>query len=407
MQTNLKNYLTITAGYWAFTLTDGAIRMLVVLYFHLLGYSPFEVAMLFLFYEFFGIVTNLVGGWLGAKLGLNVTMHIGMAMQIVALLMLTVPDAYLSVAYVMLAQALSGIAKDLNKMSAKSGVKTLVTDTSASSSSKLFKWVAVLTGSKNALKGVGYFLGALLLQDAGFRMALAILAGGLLIVLIITWVLLPDNIGKAKSKVKFTQVFSNTPAINWLSAARFFLFGSRDVWFVVALPVYLYEVLNWNFTKVGSFMALWIIGYGIVQALTPKMLGSLKQHKHAPNGFTAQMLALLLALIPAGIALGLMQGVDPTVIIVAGLLIFGAVFAINSAVHSYLILDYADHDKVALNVGFYYMANAAGRLAGTVLSGLVYQGYGLIGCLWVSAGFVLMAGILSSALPKADTSKML
>ena len=192
MQTNLKNYLTITAGYWAFTLTDGAIRMLVVLYFHLLGYSPFEVAMLFLFYEFFGIVTNLVGGWLGAKLGLNVTMHIGMAMQIVALLMLTVPDAYLSVAYVMMAQALSGIAKDLNKMSAKSGVKTLVTDSSASSNSKLFKWVALLTGSKNALKGVGYFLGALLLQVAGFRMALAILAGGLLLVLIITWVLLPE-----------------------------------------------------------------------------------------------------------------------------------------------------------------------------------------------------------------------
>ena len=400
MQTNLKNYLTITAGYWAFTLTDGAIRMLVVLYFHLLGYSPFEVAMLFLFYEFFGIVTNLVGGWLGAKLGLNVTMHIGMAMQIVALLMLTVPDAYLSVAYVMLAQALSGIAKDLNKMSAKSGVKTLVTDSSASSNSKLFKWVALLTGSKNALKGVGYFLGALLLQVTGFRMALAILAGGLLLVLIITWILLPNDIGKAKSKIKFTQVFSNTPAINWLSAARFFLFGSRDVWFVVALPVYLYEVLNWSFTKVGSFMALWIIGYGIVQALTPKMLGSLKQHKHAPNGFTAQMLALLLALIPAGIALGLMQGSDPTVIIVIGLLIFGAVFAINSAVHSYLILDYAEHDKVALNVGFYYMANAAGRLTGTVLSGLVYQGYGLIGCLWVSAGFVLMAGILSTALPK-------
>ena len=405
MQTNLKNYLTITAGYWAFTLTDGAIRMLVVLYFHLLGYSPFEVAMLFLFYEFFGIVTNLVGGWLGAKLGLNVTMHIGMAMQIVALLMLTVPDAYLSVAYVMLAQALSGIAKDLNKMSAKSGVKTLVSDTDANSNSKLFKWVALLTGSKNALKGVGYFLGALLLQTGGFRIALAILAGGLLIVLIITWVLLPENIGKAKSKVKFTQVFSNTPAINWLSAARFFLFGSRDVWFVVALPVYLYEVLNWNFTKVGSFMALWIIGYGIVQALTPKMLGSLKQHKHAPNGFTAQMLALLLALIPAGIALGLMQGSNPTVIIVIGLLIFGAVFAINSAVHSYLILDYAEHDKVALNVGFYYMANAAGRLTGTVLSGLVYQGYGLIGCLWVSAGFVLMAGILSTALPKMASQK--
>ncbi|MGB5180198.1 MAG: MFS transporter, partial [Gammaproteobacteria bacterium] len=55
MDTATRNYLVVTVGYWAFTVTDGAIRMLVVLYFHLLGYSPFEVAMLFLFYEFFGI----------------------------------------------------------------------------------------------------------------------------------------------------------------------------------------------------------------------------------------------------------------------------------------------------------------------------------------------------------------
>ena len=405
MQTNTKNYLTITAGYWAFTLTDGAIRMLVVLYFHLLGYSPLEVAMLFLFYEFFGIVTNLVGGWLGAKLGLNVTMHIGMAMQVIALLMLTVPDSLLSVAYVMLAQALSGIAKDLNKMSAKAGVKTVLGNTqndasqSSKQDSKLFKWVAILTGSKNALKGVGYFLGAYLLDLAGFRISLVILAGGLFLVLITTLFLLPKDIGKAKSKsgskLKFTQVFSNTPAINWLSAARFFLFGSRDVWFVVALPVFLVEVLNWNFTEVGTFMALWIIGYGIIQAFTPKIL---KQHH--PTGITAKILAFILALIPAGIALALVQGTNPQIVVISGLLIFGIVFAINSAVHSYLILAYADHDKVAMNVGFYYMANAAGRLAGTVLSGLVYQGYGLMGCLWISCGFLIMAGVLSFGLPK-------
>ncbi|MEW8208535.1 MAG: MFS transporter, partial [Candidatus Thiodiazotropha taylori] len=241
MDQGVRNYLVVTGGYWAFTITDGAIRMLVVLYFHLLGYSPFEVAMLFLFYEFFGVVTNLVGGWLGARIGLNLTMHIGMALQVVALMALTVPDAWLSVVYVMIAQALSGIAKDLNKMSAKASVKTMVRD---GGESKLFKWVALLTGSKNALKGAGYFIGAALLEWIGFRGALALLAGMLLLVLITTSMMLPAGLGKMKSKPKFSQVFSKVAAINWLSAARFFLFGSRDVWFVVGLPVFLYEVLE-------------------------------------------------------------------------------------------------------------------------------------------------------------------
>ena len=397
MNIDLKNYLVVTAGYWAFTLTDGAIRMLVVLYFHLLGYSPFEVAMLFLFYEFFGIITNLVGGWMAARLGLNVTMHLGMAMQVVALLMLTVPDPWLSAIYVMTAQALSGIAKDLNKMSAKASVKTLVTKDEEST---LFKWVAILTGSKNALKGVGFFLGAILLQTVGFRMALATLAGGLFIVLIATWILLPNEIGKVKSKPKFKQVFSNIPAINYLSAARFFLFGSRDVWFVVALPVFFYEVLNWDFTKIGSFMAIWIIGYGIVQANAPMILKG-----HHPTGRTALWLAVILATIPAGIALAMNSSLnngnidDLKWLIVIGLMVFGVVFAINSAVHSFLILAYSDNDKVAMNVGFYYMANAGGRLTGTVLSGLIYQFYGLTVCLWVSAGFALTAALFSLRLP--------
>ncbi|HOP17763.1 MAG: organoarsenical effux MFS transporter ArsJ [Gammaproteobacteria bacterium] len=401
MEKGVRNYLVVTGGYWAFTVTDGAIRMLVVLYFHLLGYSPFEVAMLFLFYEIFGIVTNLVGGWLGARIGLNLTMHIGMAMQVVALLMLTVPDAWLSVAYVMAAQALSGIAKDLNKMSAKASVKTLA---GSGGESNLFKWVAVLTGSKNALKGAGFFVGAALLEWIGFRGALAILAGVLFAVLILTAILLPSGVGKMKSKPKFTQVFSNRPEINWLAAARFFLFGSRDAWFVVGLPVFLYSVLGWDFTAVGAFLAIWVIGYGIVQASAPRLVRR-SHHGQGPGGGTARLWAFVLALFPAGIALALQQGWDATVVLIVGLVLFGIVFAINSAVHSYLILAYSDFDKVSMNVGFYYMANAGGRLAGTVLSGWAYQTQGLEGCLWWSAGFVLAAALLSFKLPEVSTGQ--
>ncbi len=283
-------------------------------------------------------------------------------------------------------------------MSAKASVKTLVSSNQEVSSNKenagstLFKWVAILTGSKNALKGVGFFLGVLLLEQIGFRPALEVLAGGLFLVLVITWLLLSNEIGKAKPK--FTQVFSNIPAINWLSAARFFLFGSRDVWFVVALPVFFYEVLHWDFMKIGGFMALWVIGYGIIQASAPAILKG-----HHPTGRTAFWLAFALSSIPAGIALATKSEWNITWVVVIGLMIFGVIFAINSAVHSYLILAYSDNDKVSMNVGFYYMANAGGRLTGTVLSGLVYQTAGLVGCLWVSSIFIVLATILSYKLP--------
>ena len=397
MEQGLRNYLVVTGGYWAFTITDGAIRMLVVLYFHLLGYSPFEVAMLFLFYEFFGVVTNLVGGWLGSRIGLNLTMHIGMGLQVFSLAMLMVPESWLSVIYVMAAQALSGIAKDLNKMSAKASVKTLLPK--HDSDSKLFKWIAILTGSKNALKGLGFFLGALLLQTLEFRGALAVLSGGLFIVLLITLSLLPAGLGKSKSKPKFTQVFSKTPAINWLSAARFFLFGSRDVWFVVALPVYLYSVFQWRFMEVGGLLAIWIIGYGMVQASAPRLIQR-SHHSTGPDGSTAKRWAVMLAFLPASIAIALYFDFYPKISLIVGLVIFGIVFAVNSAVHSYLIVAWSEHDKVSMNVGFYYMANAGGRLVGTVLSGLIYQNQGLIGCLIWSSLFVVMAGILSMRLPQ-------
>jgi predicted MFS family arabinose efflux permease len=393
--TNLRNYAVITGAYWAFTLTDGAIRMLVVLYFHQLSYSPLAIASLFLFYELFGIITNLFGGWLASWIGLNKTLLLGMALQIVALAMLTVPTEYLTVIYVMAAQALSGIAKDLNKMSAKASIKQLTLN-DPNASKRLFKWVAALTGSKNTLKGTGYFLGGLLLSLYGFSQALIILASGLLIALLMTQYLLPKASKKTHFKPKFSQLFSNTPAINWLSIARFFLFGARDIWFVVALPIYLSQQLGWPTQQIGVFFALWIIGYGIIQACTPALI---KQITHrAPDGRTAHKLASVLLFVPLLIAIGLTQTQHPENILIAGLALFALFFALNSAVHSFLIVDWSQHDKVAMNVGFYYMANAGGRLTGTLLSGLIYQYYGLVGCLITSSIFITAAAILSTKL---------
>ena len=394
VNTKLRSYLVVTGGYWAFTLTDGAIRMLVVLYFHSLGFSPLEVAGLFVFYEFFGIVTNLVGGWLGARVGLERTMWVGMALQVFALASLAAPEVWLTVPYVMAAQALSGIAKDLNKMSAKASVKHFSTDSSES----LFRWVAVLTGSKNTLKGVGFFLGALLLDVFGYRSALLILAVGLGIVLIVTMMMLPPSIGKMKSKPKFSEMFSLLPAINTLSAARFFLFGARDIWFVIALPVYLSSVSGWSHSAIGSFMAIWVIAYGVVQASAPKLLR--KQKSGGPDARSAFRWVAALSVIPAGIAIALGPGQSSTTIIVAGLMVFGFVFAINSAVHSFLILKLSDTEKVSLNVGFYYMSNAGGRLVGTVLSGLIGQFYSLEGCLWVSSLFLVFASLITYRLSR-------
>ncbi|MFZ2289845.1 MAG: organoarsenical effux MFS transporter ArsJ, partial [Halopseudomonas yangmingensis] len=275
----VRQYLLVTGNYWAFTLTDGALRMLVVLHFHGLGYSPLQIAALFLFYEIFGVVTNLLGGWLGARLGLNRTMNIGLALQVAALLMLTVPAALLTVPWVMAAQALSGIAKDLNKMSAKSAIKLLVPDTQQGT---LYQWVAVLTGSKNALKGVGFFLGGLLLALLGFAGAVLAMAALLALIWVASLLLLKKDLGKASRKPKFRDLLSKSRAVNILSGARLFLFGARDVWFVVALPVFLASSLGWDFWQVGGFLALWVIGYGILQSLAPWVTG--KRSGRVPDG---------------------------------------------------------------------------------------------------------------------------
>ncbi len=389
-------YGFVTFGYWGFTLTDGAIRMLVLLYFYQLGFTPFQLAMLFVLYELMGIFTNALGGWLASRLGLNVTMYLGMLIQIAALLLLSVPDSWLTVLYVMLLQALSGVAKDLNKMSAKASLKNLVPEPSATGekSSRLFLWVSALTGSKNALKGVGFFLGSLLLAWLGFRGALWALAAGLAVVFLITLFLLPKDLGKAKVKPAFSQIFAQSPAINWLSAARFFLFGARDIWFVVALPIFLYGVLQWTFVQVGTFMAAWVIGYGFIQAATPWFF------KGKATAISARVQALWLLVIPLLMAWLLLANLLPAAwVVIGGLALFGFSFAINSALHSYLILHYADGDKVALNVGFYYMANAAGRLVGTIISGLGYQALGFVGVLLLAAAFVALAWLLTFFLP--------
>ncbi|EMI19626.1 major facilitator superfamily protein [Rhodopirellula maiorica SM1] len=381
--------------------------MLVLLHFHGLGYSPVSLAFLFLLYEFCGIITNLFGGWIAARYGLRITLFAGLSLQIVALTMLSFvhPDwvAWISVAYVMSSQAISGIAKDLTKMSSKSAVKLLVDDQDeAKSQSRLYKWVAILTGSKNALKGVGFFLGGVLLQWLGFAASLWAMAAGLGVVLACSATLLKSDMGKAKSKVKFKELFSKNREINILSFARFFLFGARDVWFVVGLPIFLASQLGWSFTGVGGFLAAWVIGYGVVQASAPRFA-------NRAGGITggaraAQTWGFALVLVSLALAVAIQADFYPQISILLGLTLFGIVFAVNSSVHSYLILAYTDSDKVTLSVGFYYMANACGRLVGTLLSGTMFLLAGLPGCLWTSCAFVLVAAAMTLYLPTAKQS---
>lgn len=394
----VRHYVVVTAAYWAFTLTDGALRMLVLLHFHGLGYAPVELAFLFLFYELFGVVTNLLGGWIAARMGVRVTLLAGLGLQIGALGMLSALDPgwarAASVAFVMAAQALSGIAKDLTKMSSKSAIKTLLP---ADAHGPLFRWVAVLTGSKNALKGAGFFLGSALLTGLGFRPALWAMAAGLAVALAVVLAELPPGLGRARGKAAFRGVFSMHRDINVLAAARFFLFGARDIWFVVAVPVFLAVELGWGFTSVGAALALWVVGYGVIQSITPGLLAPLTGGV-APGARVAVALAAGLAVALALVPIGLALGGGRAAVVLGGLGAFGVVFAINSSVHSYLILAYSDGDKVALNVGFYYMANAGGRLVGTLVSGLVFQAAGLVGCLWTAVGFAAAAGAVSLAL---------
>jgi hypothetical protein len=407
-------YTAVTAAYWAFMITDGALRMLVLLHFHSLGFSPVQLAYLFILYEIAGMVTNLTAGWIAARYGLASTLYAGLTLQVVALVALTQLDTNwtiaLSVTFVMLIQGLSGVAKDLTKMSAKSAVKFLAPD----QNSGLFRWVAILTGSKNAIKGIGFFIGAALLGTLGYNAALLAMAAVLFIVLIVIVMRMPSGLPQGKTGAKFSDILSTSANINWLSAARFFLFGARDVWFVVGIPIYFYGVLSDGtphgnktaFFIIGAFMAAWIILYGMVQAAAPKIL------KSRDSGLAQQMRAvthwgLILAAVPIALTALTLTGTPQTpvfaMIMAAGLIGFGVIFAVNSSLHSYLILALSSAERVTLDVGFYYMANAGGRLLGTLLSGLTYQWGGLPLMLGAASLMVMIAAIAGTRLHATDT----
>jgi MFS family permease len=393
-----RNYAIVTAAYWGFTLTDGALRMLVLLHFFRLGYSPFTLAFLFLLYEAAGIAANLIGGWLATRFGIARMLAVGLATQICGFLMLSAvsPDwaAALSVAWVVAAQGICGVAKDLTKTASKSAIRL----TAGQASGRLFKWVAFFTGSKNAMKGVGFFLGGLLLEVLGFRGALWAMAAALLLVLAGVVLSLPPLMGKARASKSARELFAKNRGVNLLAAARVFLFGARDVWFVVGLPVFLYAS-GWTFTMVGGFLALWTIGYGVVQASAPALV------RRSADGLSsevpaARLWSLALALVPALLAGALLADVArPDLVVVAGLALFGVLFAVNSSVHSYLILAYAGSEKAAEDVGFYYAANATGRFGGILASGLLFGLGGLPACLLGSALMLAACWALTLLLP--------
>ncbi len=393
-----RNYAIVTTAYWGFTLTDGALRMLVLLHFYRLGYSPFTLAFLFLLYEAMGVLANLIGGWLATRFGIQRMLIVGLCTQITGFVLLSQlsPDwsVTMSVTWVVLSQGVCGVAKDLTKTASKSAIKL----TASTASGQLFKWVAWFTGSKNAMKGVGFFLGGLLLDRLGFQVALWTMASLLAVVLAGVVVFVPRLMGKSKASKSAKELFAKNRGINLLAAARVALFGARDVWFVVGVPVFLYAA-GWTFTMVGGFLATWTIGYGLVQALAPALV------KRSDDGLSAEVPAArlwsaLLALVPVALAVIVAMNLPNLEwLVVAGLGVFGFAFAVNSSVHSYLILAYAGSEKAAEDVGFYYAANALGRFFGTLLSGLLYQWGGLLYALSGSAVMLITCWLVTLALP--------
>jgi predicted MFS family arabinose efflux permease len=393
--------LSVTLPYLGFELTDGAMRMLVVLTFHEMGFSAFQIAELFLLYEIAGILTNFIGGWLGSNLGLEKILVAGLAFQVLAMGLMTLGTSWLTVPYVMFTQGISGMAKDLVKVSSKSSLKFIIPD---KSDSALFKWVSIITGSKNALKGAGFFLGGMLMLTTGMQVGMVMMAVCLGISIFFTLPVLPKDLGRSKKPLDIRSQFKKTRAIHVLSGARFFLFGSRDVWFVIGLPVFLQEVLGWGYGFTSGFLGAWIIGYGIAQTAVSKFFDGASLAVSMGHVSVAFWTASLIG-FPTLIILALSVGFDPTTVLILGLMGYGVFFAVNSIIHSFLVLVYSDQKKASSDVGFYYMANAGGRLAGTLLSGWVYQTQGFVGCLIWSCVFLVAASLISLMLPPLPVSK--
>lgn len=401
MNTSISHYLIVTSSYLGFTLSDGALRMLVLFYFFKLGFSPLTLALLFLLYEFAGVVANLGGGWLTTRFGIRIMLLVGLSLQIIGLIFLSLLDPsfdyILSIIWVLAAQGISGLAKDFTKTASKSAIKSMEVD----GRQGLFYWVSWFTGSKNAMKGIGFFLGGILLTKFGFQNSLWVMAGSLGLVLLLVSFLLPKNLGTSRPSGRIKELFSKSPEVNKIALARIFLFGGRDIWFVVAIPIFLYTN-GWDFWEVGGFLAGWTVFYGLVQAIAPNMIYVTNNGKKTVSSTSILVWSISLALVSLFL-LGIMSAKTDLLLLLSGLILFGFVFAINSSLHSFLIVAYAGSKKAAEDIGFYYAANAAGRLFGTFLSGLLFQQGGVLACLAGTTLFLIATSVVVWRLPELKT----
>ena len=401
MNTSISHYLIVTLSYLGFTLSDGALRMLVLFYFFKLGFSPLTLALLFLLYEFAGVVANLGGGWLTTRFGIRIMLLVGLSLQIIGLIFLSLLDPsfdyILSIIWVLAAQGISGLAKDFTKTASKSAIKSMEVD----GRQGLFYWVSWFTGSKNAMKGIGFFLGGILLTKFGFQNSLWVMAGSLGLVLLLVSFLLPKNLGTSRPSGRIKELFSKSPEVNKIALARIFLFGGRDIWFVVAIPIFLYTN-GWDFWEVGGFLAGWTVFYGLVQAIAPNIIYVTNNGKKTVSSTSILVWSISLALVSLFL-LGIMSAKTDLLLLLSGLILFGFVFAINSSLHSFLIVAYAGSKKAAEDIGFYYAANAAGRLFGTFLSGLLFQQGGVLACLAGTTLFLIATSVVVWRLPELKT----
>ena len=400
MNTSISHYLIVTSSYLGFTLSDGALRMLVLFYFFKLGFSPLTLALLFLLYEFAGVIANLGGGWLTTRFGIRIMLLVGLSLQIIGLIFLSLLDPsfdyILSIIWVLAAQGISGLAKDFTKTASKSAIKSMEVD----GRQGLFYWVSWFTGSKNAMKGIGFFLGGILLTKFGFQNSLWVMAGSLGLVLLLVSFLLPKNLGTSRPSGRIKELFSKSPEVNKIALARIFLFGGRDIWFVVAIPIFLYTN-GWDFWEVGGFLAGWTVFYGLVQAIAPNIINATNKEKTV-SSTSVLVWSISLALVSLFL-LGIMSAKTDLLLLLSGLILFGFVFAINSSLHSFLIVAYAGSKKAAEDIGFYYAANAAGRLFGTFLSGLLFQLGGVLACLAGTTLFLIATSFVVWRLPELKT----
>ena len=400
MNTSISHYLIVTSSYLGFTLSDGALRMLVLFYFFKLGFSSLTLALLFLLYEFAGVVANLGGGWLTTRFGIRIMLLVGLSLQIIGLIFLSLLDPsfdyILSIIWVLAAQGISGLAKDFTKTASKSAIKSMEVD----GRQGLFYWVSWFTGSKNAMKGIGFFLGGILLTKFGFQNSLWVMAGSLGLVLLLVSFLLPKNLGTSRPSGRIKELFSKSPEVNKIALARIFLFGGRDIWFVVAIPIFLYTN-GWDFWEVGGFLAGWTVFYGLVQAIAPNIMHVTNKEKTV-SSTSILVWSISLALVSLFL-LCIMSAKTDLLLLLSGLILFGFVFAINSSLHSFLIVAYAGSKKAAEDIGFYYAANAAGRLFGTFLSGLLFQLGGVLACLAGTTLFLIATSFVVWRLPELKT----